>query len=387
MSPRASQPSRCGPRGVNGTSAAPRASHVRRTRGTAANTSRRERRAPDSIRVTVSSWRTIRDRRSACSVMMSRRRSGRSGGELLGVAADAREGRLEVVRHAAQEVVLGRVEVDEAAVLGLHARIELGVADRPPPPRSRTARAGPGRRAPSDGSPAGGRRGCPAPRPVATRRARTGTASPGTVSSSLDGRPDRRGGPRSRSCRTPRGPRSPARRAMPTGGSSRRIDSSASSRWRSSRFRRAMSRASRLWLSARRLISSSPGSSRPAGSSPAETRSTDRASARSQRPRLAVSAAASSTPMTIGRRHGQQQRRGRAWRSRPSPAPATRIASAPKPRTGRTAAAISPTISRARKPTPGTREPDRPARDPDRCRSRVRAARPPRPAGSRCRGP
>ena len=95
--------------------------HVRRRRApptpagraaAGATTSSRGRSAPDSSRVTVSSWRTIRDSRSACSVMIPRRRSGVSAAELLGVAADARERRLEVVADAAQEVVLRRVELE-----------------------------------------------------------------------------------------------------------------------------------------------------------------------------------------------------------------------------------------------------------------------------------
>ncbi len=72
----------------------------------------------------------MRERRSTCSVMMSSRRSGRSACQLLGVAADAGQRGLQVVRDAAQEVVLGLVEADQPAVLGLHARVELGVADR-----------------------------------------------------------------------------------------------------------------------------------------------------------------------------------------------------------------------------------------------------------------
>ena len=53
----------------------------------------------------------MRDSRSDCSVMIPRRRSGRSFPELVGVGPDAGERRLEVVADAAQEVVLGRVEL------------------------------------------------------------------------------------------------------------------------------------------------------------------------------------------------------------------------------------------------------------------------------------
>ena len=55
---------------------------------------------------------------------------GRVRGQLLRIAADARERRLEVVRDAAQEVVLRLVEVPQAPVLVLHPRVQLRVPDR-----------------------------------------------------------------------------------------------------------------------------------------------------------------------------------------------------------------------------------------------------------------
>ncbi len=50
--------------------------------------------------------------------------------ELLGVRADARQRCLEAVADAAQEVVLGRVELEELRILGCDLAEQLGVADR-----------------------------------------------------------------------------------------------------------------------------------------------------------------------------------------------------------------------------------------------------------------
>ena len=133
--------------------------------------------------------------------------------------------------------------------------------------------------------------------PEATRLARIGTGSPGTVSSVGISR-----GSTSSSAQSiiPNATRawSAARRTTASGRSSRLVASSATTIWRSSRLRRPRSRARRLWLSASRLNSSSPGSSRRPGSSPADTRSTDRAMARSGAPRSAASSAASRTANT-----------------------------------------------------------------------------------------
>ena len=71
----------------------------------------------------------MRDRRSACSVMIARPPVRGLGRQLLRVAADARERRLEVVRDAAEEVVLGLVQRQEPRVLVLHPGVQLGVAD------------------------------------------------------------------------------------------------------------------------------------------------------------------------------------------------------------------------------------------------------------------
>ena len=64
--------------------------------------------------------------------MIAIRRSGSFRDELVGVGPDARERRLEVVAHAAQEVVLGGVELEELGVLGLDLGEELGIAQRDP---------------------------------------------------------------------------------------------------------------------------------------------------------------------------------------------------------------------------------------------------------------
>ena len=125
--------------------------------------------------------------------------------------------------------------------------------------------------------------------------ARTGTGSPGTSSSAGISRGSTSMTSQSIIPNTPRASWA-ARRAMTAGGSSRVIAWSTSRRRRSSALRRARSRARRFWLSARRLISSSPGSSRPAGSSPAETRSTERMSARRVPARFAARSAARATP-------------------------------------------------------------------------------------------
>ena len=69
------------------------------------------------------------DSRSDCSAMIPRRRSGRSSSELVGVGADAGQRRLEVVADAAEEVVLGRIELEQLGVLGLDLGEQLGVPD------------------------------------------------------------------------------------------------------------------------------------------------------------------------------------------------------------------------------------------------------------------
>ena len=129
------------------------------------------------------------------------------------------------------------------------------------------------------------------------RSARIGTGSPGTISSVGISR-----GSTSSSWQSiiPNATRacSAARRSTASGRSSTLVASSATTIWRSSRLRRPRSRARRLWLSASRLNSSSPGSSSRPGSSPADTWSTDRAIARSGAPRSAASSAARSTANT-----------------------------------------------------------------------------------------
>ena len=54
---------------------------------------------------------------------------GSVGVELVGVGADTGQRCLEVVTDAAQEIVLGGIELQEPDVLGLHLAEQLGVAD------------------------------------------------------------------------------------------------------------------------------------------------------------------------------------------------------------------------------------------------------------------
>ena len=61
--------------------------------------------------------------------MIPSRRSGRSWLELLRVGADAGQRRLQVVADAAEEVVLGRVELQQLGVLRLDLGEQLGIAD------------------------------------------------------------------------------------------------------------------------------------------------------------------------------------------------------------------------------------------------------------------
>ena len=62
--------------------------------------------------------------------MIPRRRSGRSLAELVRVGPDAGQRGLEVVADAAQELVLGGVELQELGVLRLDLGEQLGVAHR-----------------------------------------------------------------------------------------------------------------------------------------------------------------------------------------------------------------------------------------------------------------
>ena len=148
-----------------------------------ATTSARGLKAPDSRRVTVRSWRTIRDSRSDCSAMIPSRRSGRSSLELLGMGADAGQRRLEVVADAAQELVLRRVELDELGVLRLDLGEQLGVADRDRDlAREQLEQVLVGA-LPATASRAAGRTAPRGPPPPARRTARSGRDSPGTTSS------------------------------------------------------------------------------------------------------------------------------------------------------------------------------------------------------------
>ena len=82
---------------------------------------------------------------------------GPFGCQLLGVAADAGQRGLQVVRDAAQEVVLGLVEARPAGGSGPRRGRTAGRCGSRRRPRSRTGRGGPGPPAPSDAWRAGGR--------------------------------------------------------------------------------------------------------------------------------------------------------------------------------------------------------------------------------------
>ena len=103
--------------------------------------------------------------------------------QLLGVAADARERRLEVVRDAAQEVVLGLVEARAGAGSGPRPRVQLGVADGRGHLDREQLEQVLVRALPAAGRRQVARRRRRARSPAATRSARTGTGSPGTTSS------------------------------------------------------------------------------------------------------------------------------------------------------------------------------------------------------------
>ena len=277
-------------------------------------------------------------------------------GQLLGVAADAGQRGLEVVRDAPEEVVLGLVQAQRAAGSGPPPARTAGRCGGRRRPRWRTAPAGPGRPAPSGAWPAGAprprRAGCRPPRAPPARA----PGRPGTTSSTGISR-----GSTSRISQSiiPKASRAwaPAWSAIASGRSRRVIPSRASRIRRSSRFLRSRFPASRLWLSARRLNSSSPGSSRRVARSPAETRSTDEAIARRGAPRSAARIAASRTANTTATATANRRTRVRLELASPvaPAAPVARMTTMPKAATGRTAATMRPSVRRVRKPSPALR--------------------------------
>ena len=114
--------------------------------------------------------------------------------------------------------------------------------------------------------------------------------------------------------------RPPPGAAMASGRLVEAVASSATTIWRSSRFRRARSRARRLWLSARRLNSSSPGSSRRAQVAGGDLvhRAGDRAQRR-RRGRRRAAAASSTANDDRDRDREQQHAREASCRSPASP--------------------------------------------------------------------
>ena len=201
--------------------------------------------------------------------------------ELVGVGPDARQRRLEVVAHAAQEVVLRGVELEQLAVLRLDLGEQLGIADR-----DRDLAREQLEEVLVGALPAAGRRQVPdqharAPRRRARRTARTGSGLARDTLLDAGSSPGRRAG-RPQSI-IPKAARAslPARPAMKSALSRGDALSIASRIRPSSRLRRSRSAARRLWLSARRASSSSPGTTIGVDRSPAGRRSTAAAIARS----------------------------------------------------------------------------------------------------------
>ena len=195
---------------------------------------------------------------------------------------------LEVVADAAQEVVLGGVELEQLGVLRLDLAEQLGVADGDRDLAGEQleqvlvgALPGPGRRQAADehaervAARRGGPRGPAAPR--RGRPPRSGSRPGRTrITVGIDHAEGRPGV----------GAAVLARNSTPSRGEAPSI----AARIRpSSRLRRSRSAARRLWLSARRASSSSPATRIGVDRSPAETRSTAAAMARSGRVRSAAS--------------------------------------------------------------------------------------------------
>ena len=215
--------------------------------------------------------------------MIPSRRSGRSSCELVGVRPDARQRRLEVVADAAQEVVLGGVELEELGVLRLDLGEQLGVPDR-----DRDLAREQLEQVLVGALPRPGRRQVP-------------DEHAELLVADLEDGPDRQrlAGDPLLDGRSSRGSTQedvavdhPERGAGVGGGApgdelgavAGRARSRSPARIRpSSRLRRSRSAARRLWLSARRASSSSPGTTIGVDRSPAEVRSTAAAIARERR--------------------------------------------------------------------------------------------------------
>ena len=305
-SARASQPAEPSS-SENGTSSTPSASHVRRTRAAGRHDLEP---GPQRARLDPAHRQQLADHpRQPVGLLGDDPEAPvrRVRRQLLRVAADARERRLEVVRDAAQEVVLRLVEARPGAGSGPRPARTAGRSGSPPTTSianssnrswsARSQRRVAGRWPDDDAEllPGGDEVGADRAPGRRGRSPRWGS------------RAGRRAAARSRSSRTRPGAWSAARRTIAS-GRSRRLSTRARPRSGAARGCGApRSRARRLWLSASRLNSSSPGSSRRPGSSPADTRSTDRAMARSGAPRSAASSAASRTANTTDDRDGEQQ--------------------------------------------------------------------------------
>ena len=321
--------------------------------------------APDSRRVTVSSWRTIRDSRSDCSAMIPRRRSGRSPVELLGVRADARQRRLEVVADAAQEVVLGRVELEQLRVLRLDRGEQLGVADR----RRAISLANSSRRSWSARSQrrVAGRRPTSTPRssPPARSTARTGSGL-------ARARPPRPGPSPGRPGRPSQSIMPNAARASVAGRGDERLDAVA--RRRPRRSPRGSGRARGCGARGRRRAGCGSRRGGPARRRPAtcDRASTGRRPRRDRRPARSPAAARSgrspsddTRPRSRSTSSDRRARTAGSARTVASTVPLARTAWPTRARRARTRpAARSPTTTRAERSARGTERRGRGRRGP-----------------------
>ncbi len=263
------------------------ASHARRTRGARPITSACGRSAPDSSRVTVSSWRTIRDSRSVCSLMIDRRRSSRSSPSCSAKARMLVSGvwRLWLTPRRKSSLAASSSSswVFWAATRWKSWALRIATPISAANSSSRFWSAGSQARVAGRWPTIRPRRSSPA-----RSSARIGRGSPGTDSSSAIA-----AGSTSRITASiiPKASRAssdarPTRNSTPSRGEA----CSIAARIRpSSRLRRSSAPASRLWLSARRDSSSSPPTVIGVDRSPAETRSTAAAIARNGAVRSAAS--------------------------------------------------------------------------------------------------
>ena len=218
---RASRPTRSS--SVNGTSATPSASHVRRTRGDG-----REHLEPRAQRAGLDAAHReqLADHaRQPVGLLGDDLRGGGPGARPRAAARSrgcSRAASGGCARRRAGSRPWPRRGSTSRRFWVLDPGVELGVADRRPRPRSRTARAGPGRRAPSAASRAGGRRRPRSTRPRRRARRPDRDRVAGHELLGAGSRAGRPGAPRSRSSRTRSGASAPCGGRWPRARSSRR---------------------------------------------------------------------------------------------------------------------------------------------------------------------